>query len=590
METVSIMMPAHNEGPRIYENIKRVVLLARNGLLTHWKEKVSSFEVIVIDDGSSDNTWQEIQKAQNEFFEARGIHLEKNSGKGLALRHGYKSCKGSLVFFIDSDLDIAPEYMFDMTRVLFDRKVDAVMGSKQLHKIKSSYPWYRRLVSATYTAFVHLLIPLPVKDTQTGFKLFKRRVLDEVIPRMLVRRYALDIELLSIAYRLGFKFAQFPVEVSFTDKQGSVTVANIYNMLVDTLAVFYRLRIIKYYDSWKPKDYSYKPMISIVIAVKNDNPYLQQSVRESLKQKYEKFEVIVLPDEPIDSLPQEVRIIPTGNELPAIKRNMGVEAALGEIIAFLDDDSYPAANWLTELAANFADDEIGAVGGPATTPPEDSPWQQVSGAVYSSFAASGSYRYRYIHDRRREDVDDYPTCNLAVRKSVFVEANGFQTNYWPGEDTELCLTITKKLGKKIIYDPSVHVYHHRRNFWNGHFKQVTQYALHRGFFVKKFPETSRKPAYFMPSLLAIGILAGWTTFFWYKPLFFVYLTVIAIYLIVVALASLLSSPRLIIQTILGTILTHIAYGIYFLIGLFSSRLKKEEEYHEKLKNENERRN
>jgi len=68
-------MPAHNEGPRIYENIKRVVLLARNGLLTHWKEKVSSFEVIVIDDGSSDNTWQEIQKAQNEFFEARGIHL-----------------------------------------------------------------------------------------------------------------------------------------------------------------------------------------------------------------------------------------------------------------------------------------------------------------------------------------------------------------------------------------------------------------------------------------------------------------------------------------------------------------------------------
>ncbi|MCK5852288.1 glycosyltransferase [bacterium] len=582
METVSIIMPAHNEGPRIYENIKRVNTLARDWLQNEWKTIVCSFEIIVIDDGSTDETWQQIQNAEKEMFEVKGFNLEKNAGKGLALRYGYKKCKGSWVFFIDSDLDIAPEYMIEMTEMLTEKNVDAIMGSKQLHKTKTNYPWYRRLISTTYTTFVHLLIPLPVKDTQTGFKLFKKAVLDNVIPRMLVRRYALDIEILSIAYRFGFEFAQCPVEVSFSDKRGSVTVGNIYNMLVDTLAVFYRLRIIKYYDSWKPKDYSYQPMISIVIAVKNDNPYLQQSVRESLKQKYEKFEIIVLPDENIDTLPSEVSVIPTGNELPAIKRNMGVEAAKGEIIAFLDDDSYPAPNWLHELAANFDDDEVGAAGGPATTPSEDTHWLQVSGAVYSSFAASGSYRYRYIHDRRRE-VDDYPTCNLAVRKSVFNKANGFQTNYWPGEDTELCLTLTKKLGKKIIYDPLVHVYHHRRSFWNGHFKQVTQYALHRGFFVKKFPETSRKPAYFMPTILTFGILTGWTTYFWCKPLFYIYLAVMTIYFIALAAASLLASPKLILYTIMGTFLTHIAYGIYFMKGLFSSKLKKEEEYHDKLK-------
>jgi len=144
-------MPAHNEGPRIYENIKRVTQLARNGLLTHWKDVVSSFEIIVIDDGSTDNTWQEIKKAELEFFEARGIHLEKNAGKGLALRHGYNECKGTLIFFIDSDLDIAPEYMFDLTKVLFERNVDAVLGSEQLHQTKSSYPRYRRFVSASYT-------------------------------------------------------------------------------------------------------------------------------------------------------------------------------------------------------------------------------------------------------------------------------------------------------------------------------------------------------------------------------------------------------------------------------------------------------
>ena len=171
----------------------------------------------------------------------------------------------------------------------------------------------------------------------------------------------------------------------------------------------------------------------------------------------------------------------------------------------------------------------------------------------------------------------------SIPTTDFNEANGFQTNYWPGEDTELCLTITKKLGKKIIYDPLVHAYHHRRSFWNGHFKQVTQYALHRGFFVKKFPETSRKFFYFMPTILTIGIFIGWTTFFWCKPLFYVYLAVMTVYFMVLAAASLLASPKLILHTIMGTILTHIAYGIYFIIGLVSSKLKKEEEYHEKLK-------
>ena len=84
-------------------------------------------------------------------------------------------------------------------------------------------------------------------------------------------------------------------------------------------------------------------------------------------------------------------------------------------------------------------------------------------------------------------------------------------------------------------------------------------------------------------ILSIGILTGWTTLFWCKPLYYVYLAVICLYLIVVAAASMLSSPKLVFYTIMGTVLTHIAYGIYFMIGLFSSKLRKEEEYHEKLK-------
>jgi len=576
MNRVSILLPAHNEAPRIAANIRRVCDTAQRLIASEWRGIVESFEVIVADDGSTDNTWAEIERASAGVPAVKTIRLPVNHGKGMALRMACQHATGSWVFFIDADLDIAPEHMADLARILIRDKVDAVLGSKQSHKTKTHYPWYRRIVSLGYAFVVRCLLPLPVRDTQTGFKLFTSAVLDAVCPRMLVRRYAFDIELLSIAHHLGFSMKQCPVEVSFSDKRGSVTLRNIYHMSFDTLSVFYRLKILHYYDSWQSKDYGAQPRVSVVIAVKNDNPYLRQSVTETLKQSYPNFEIIVLPDEPVSGYDPRVRIVPTGNELPAIKRNIGVREATGGIIAFLDDDAYPYGEWLKELAANFADPTIGAVGGPGLTPPEDSFWQKVSGAVYASFAASGSYRYRYSYDRRRE-TDDYPTCNLAVRKAVFEAANGFQSNYWPGEDTELCLTITRKLGSRIVYDPQVEVYHHRRSLWRGHFRQVTQYALHRGYFVKKFPETSRRFGYFMPTLFALGSVLGWTTIWWCMPLFWVYLAVMALYACVVLAGSFFSSPKLLVPTFIGTVLTHYAYGIYFIIGLLAPRLSRREE-------------
>jgi len=576
METISILLPARNEAPRIYENLQRVRDVAQKLCTTQWQGLVRSYEIVVVDDGSTDGTWEEIQRAAREMPQITGVQLAHNAGKGWALRKAFEECHGSWIFFIDADLEIGPEHMEDLVRELRAHNADAVLGSKRAAVAATSYPWYRRVVSVTYAALVRMLVPVPVHDTQTGFKLFTRPVLETVMPRMLVRRYAFDIELLGIAHRFGFRCVSCAVNVAFSGKRGSVTLGNMYGMFIDTLAVFYRLRMLKYYDSWKPKDYSYTPRISVIIAVKGDNPYLRQSVEITLQQDYPNFEIIVVPDEMISGYDPRVRIIPSGPELPAVKRNLGAREATGEILAFLDDDAYPYGNWLREMAANFANPEIGAVGGPGVTPPEDSFWQQVSGAVYSSYAASGVYRYRYVYDRRR-DVDDYPTCNLAVRAHVFAAAKGFQTNYWPGEDTELCLTITKKLRTRIVYDPLVEVLHHRRSLWNGHFKQVTQYALHRGFFVKKFPETSRRLGYFMPTLFTLGCATGWVTWWLYRPLFWVYCGVLAFYALFVLMSSFLAAPRLTLPTALGTVLTHWAYGVYFLRGLFSRRLSRREE-------------
>jgi len=186
---------------------------------------------------------------------------------------------------------------------------------------------------------------------------------------------------------------------------------------------------------------------------------------------------------------------------------MAISYTKGEILAFIDGDAYPAGDWLRNVVKNFIDPEVAAVGGPAVTPPFEPMRQKAGGQVFSSLLISGRFNYRYLPRNRRE-IDDYPSCNLLVRKSIMQTLGGFDTSVWPGEDTKLCLDITKKLGKKIIYDPKVLVWHHRRPLFLPHLRQVANYALHRGYFVKIYPETSFRPVYFVPTLFLFGIITG----------------------------------------------------------------------------------
>jgi len=286
-----------------------------------------------------------------------------------------------------------------------------------------------------------------------------------------------------------------------------------------------------------------------------------------------------LPDEPInkDLAPYEIKIIPTGSVKPAKKRDIALKYAKGEILAFIDDDAYPAPDWLKNAIKNFADLEVAAVGGPALTPADDTLRQKASGMVYSTFLVSGQYNYRYI-PKQKIEVDDYPSCNFLVRKAVFEELGGFDTVFWPGEDTKLCLDITKKLSQKIIYDPKVIVYHHRRPLFSGHLKQIANYALHRGYFVKRYPQTSLKFSYFIPSLFLLFLIVG-GVIAWFLGGFLriAYLFSLFLYLFLVLIFSINRELRLIALVFPGIILTHLTYGFYFLKGLFSKRLKEEDE-------------
>ncbi len=303
---------------------------------------------------------------------------------------------------------------------------------------------------------------------------------------------------------------------------------------------------------------------------------------------YPEFEIIILPDESFDSvlpcLPAgrghrnqgnvHIKIVPTGPVSPAEKRDIALNYARGEILAFLDDDAYPRKDWLKNAINNFAEPMVAAVGGPAITAENDNVRQKASGLVYQSPLVSGKYVYRYLPKRRME-VDDYPSCNFLIRKSIMQTLGGFNTKFWPGEDTKLCLEITKRLKKKIIYDPAVLVYHHRRPLYLAHLKQVANYALHRGYFAKIYPETSFRLLYFIPTLFLFSLIAGAIFSLFLIPIRIIYSLALISYFSLVLIFSISKEPRFIPYLFSGIILTHITYGFYFLKGLLAKKLLEE---------------
>ena len=329
-------------------------------------------------------------------------------------------------------------------------------------------------------------------------------------------------------------------------------------------------------------------IVSIIIAAKACCENLRECVSKCLELDLGDYEIIILPDsrtteEGILSGPR-VRIIPTGIVSPPKKRDIGAKEAKGEILAFLDDDAYPKKDWLKEAVNIFKESEkVGCVCGPAVTPQDDSILQKGSGLVYASPLVSGNHNFRYIPGPRRE-VFDFPSCNFLIRKDLFSDIGGFDKPFWPGEDTFLCLKVLEA-GVKMIYSPRVLVYHHRRNLFKGHLKQIKSYALHRGYFAKKYPKTSLRFEYFIPSIFVIALLAGGISSFSSSLASSIYSLILTMYLVFILASSLslvfdlkesrINRIKLLFLTVSGIFLTHVTYGIYFIRGLLAKKMSEE---------------
>lgn len=322
------------------------------------------------------------------------------------------------------------------------------------------------------------------------------------------------------------------------------------------------------------KEYNESELISIIVPFGKPTKYLNECIEYCKNLDYENIEIILLPDDKLDINDPKIKIFPTGKKLPAEKRNIGVNRSKGSIIAFIDDDVYPSKNWLNNIIEYFnKNSEVGAICGPAVTPQNDGWMQKISGAVYSSIFVSGNFLYRYLPKNMRF-TDDFPSCNFIMKKSVLEAIGGFSTNYWPGEDTILCLDILKA-NKKILYAPDVLVYHHRRKVYKPHMDQISSYALHRGFFVKKFGKNSIKLGYFVPSMLLLFIVFGGILSLFNIIFSLFYILLLSLYFFGTLGSSIYTGKINFIFVFIGIVLTNIFYGYYFLKGLFLKKLEEE---------------
>ncbi len=237
---LTIVVPCKDVGAeRLGEHLDRIATtLVRSGV---------SFELVPVSDGSTDGS----EAAFDRFTYApvRPIVWAENRGKGEALRAGLAAGRGRYLGFIDGDGDIPAEVLADFIELVRREQPEIVVGSKRHRESLVDYPPLRRVYSVGYQLLTTVLFGLGVRDTQTGVKLIRRDVIAEVLPRMVEKRYAFDLELLAVARRLGYRqVADLPVRIS-ERFPSTISPLAVWRMLQDTLAVFWRLRALRFYDA-----------------------------------------------------------------------------------------------------------------------------------------------------------------------------------------------------------------------------------------------------------------------------------------------------------------------------------------------------
>lgn len=239
---LSIIMPAYNEEKLIYNSIMTTL-----DVVQQFTEKL---ELIVVNDGSIDNTKNEILKAKETDKRVKIVSSKKNHGKGRAIISGLTEAIGEYIAFLDADLELFPDQLKDYLHVMKTNDYDVVIGCKFHKDSQLKYPFKRKVMSIGYYLMLRILFHLNVKDTQTGIKLFKASALKPVAHLIRTSGFAYDVELLVALNRRGCTIKQMPVSVVYVRKKDSkrIVFKDIVKAFKDTWLIFVRTYIKHYYD------------------------------------------------------------------------------------------------------------------------------------------------------------------------------------------------------------------------------------------------------------------------------------------------------------------------------------------------------
>jgi len=255
---LSLVVPAYKQEKTIKKDLRNIDKTLKEGL-----GRDTEYEIILVVDGMLDKTESEARKLKSRYIKV--FSYPKNHGKGHAVRYGMARAKGNLISFLDSGMDISPKGIMMLMSHMDWYNADIIVGSKRHPVSRVNYPFKRRVFSIGYHLGVKILFGLPLTDTQSGIKIFKKEVVEKMLPRLLVKRYAMDIEMLAVAKHLGFgRIYEAPIEVKFDKATSAIKWHTIFKMIWDTLAVFYRLRILHYYNDRNRRNWISDPSLSFV--------------------------------------------------------------------------------------------------------------------------------------------------------------------------------------------------------------------------------------------------------------------------------------------------------------------------------------
>ncbi len=238
---LSLIVPAYCQEETIVKNIRQL----RNVL----SEIRYNYEIIVVVDGMVDDTFEKLRQAK--IPKTTILSYEKNRGKAYAVRFGMKQAKGDYIMFIDSGMEIDPNGISMLMEHMEWYDADIIVGSKRHPASLVGYTIPRKILSYGYYYFVKSLFGISVKDTQAGIKIFKRSVLEGILPRLVEKRFAGDLEMLVVANSMGFRrIYEAPIKLNYelSKLSSAATWNSIYFIFADTLAIFYRLHFLHYYS------------------------------------------------------------------------------------------------------------------------------------------------------------------------------------------------------------------------------------------------------------------------------------------------------------------------------------------------------